>query len=84
MLPEARGANNHRNYIKNSYIEYNLSRVEKLVNNDLAEEVGVEPTDHFYSSPLVLKTRRPTGDNALPRSILAGVFRGQAGDPTMV
>ena len=43
MLPEARGANNHRNYIKNSYIEYNLSRVEKLVNNDLAEEVGVEP-----------------------------------------
>ena len=41
----------------------------------MAEEVGVEPTDHFYSSPLVLKTRRPTGDNALPELILAGVSR---------
>jgi hypothetical protein len=32
----------------------------------MAEEVGVEPTRHFVSASLVLKTRRPTGDIALP------------------
>ena len=34
----------------------------------MAEEVGVEPTRHFISASLVLKTRRPTGDIALPYS----------------
>lgn len=32
----------------------------------LAEEVGVEPTRHTSGTSLVLKTRRPTGDIALP------------------
>jgi len=32
----------------------------------MAEGVGVEPTKHFISVSLVLKTRRPTGDVALP------------------
>jgi hypothetical protein len=32
----------------------------------LAEEVGVEPTRHTIGASLVLKTRRPTGDIALP------------------
>jgi len=34
----------------------------------MAEGVGVEPTKHFISVSLVLKTRRPTGDVALPLS----------------
>ena len=37
----------------------------------LAEEVGVEPTSHFYSSSTALKAARPTGDDALPFTILA-------------
>ena len=32
----------------------------------MAEEVGVEPTRRFVSTSLVLKTRHPTGDVALP------------------
>jgi hypothetical protein len=34
----------------------------------MAEGVGVEPTKHFISVSLVLKTRHPTGDVALPLS----------------
>ena len=32
----------------------------------MAEEAGVEPTRHTIGTSLVLKTRRPTGDIALP------------------
>ena len=32
----------------------------------MAEEVGVEPTRRILCTSLVLKTRRPTGDIALP------------------
>jgi hypothetical protein len=32
----------------------------------VAEEVGVEPTRRCVSTSLVLKTRHPTGDVALP------------------
>lgn len=32
----------------------------------MAEEVGVEPTRRCLSTSLVLKTRHPTGDVALP------------------
>ena len=32
----------------------------------LAEEVGVEPTRRFIGASLVLKTKCPTGDIALP------------------
>ena len=39
--------------------------------NLLAEEVGVEPTRHFLSASLVLKTRCPTGDIALPAKTAA-------------
>ena len=37
----------------------------------MAEEVGVEPTSHFYSSSTALKAARPTGGDALPRSSLS-------------
>jgi hypothetical protein len=38
----------------------------KALNKNMAEEVGVEPTRRFVSTSLVLKTRHPTGDVALP------------------
>jgi len=37
-----------------------------LLNMVMAEEVGVEPTRRFIGVSLVLKTRHPTGDIALP------------------
>ena len=37
-----------------------------LLNTEMAEEVGVEPTRRFVGASLVLKTRHPTGDIALP------------------
>ena len=41
----------------------------------MAEEVGVEPTRHFLSASLVLKTRCPTGDIALPEFASARRYR---------
>ena len=38
----------------------------------MAEEVGVEPTRHLIGASLVLKTRRPTGDVALPLLLFTG------------
>ena len=37
----------------------------------MAEEVGVEPTNHFISSSTALKAARPTGGDALPPRIVS-------------
>jgi hypothetical protein len=41
----------------------------------MAEGVGVEPTKRFFNVSLVLKTRRPTGDVALPLLEARKIFR---------
>ena len=41
-----------------------------LLDAEMAEEVGVEPTRRFIDASLALKARHPTGDIALPLQVL--------------
>ena len=64
--------NRWKQYIrKNRYDLIVYGRFWTFSDQEMAEEVGVEPTRRLNSGSTALKAARPTGDDALPSCIVS-------------